>query len=113
MLLMNVTGVKHEGFREEKEWRVIHCPQLYPNQLITASTEIIGGIPQRVYKLPLDFSVNPVLGDLDFVKLFDRLIIGPSPYPLAMADAFIEELSKIGVPDAAKRIFISNIPIRS
>lgn len=113
MLLVNVTGVKHEGFREEKEWRIVHCPELYPTKLITACTEIIGGVPQPVYKLPLDKAIDPVLEDLDFAKTFDRLIIGPSPYPVAMADAFIEALSKIGVADAATRIFVSGIPIRS
>jgi hypothetical protein len=113
MLLLGVTCAKHEGFREEKEWRVVHCPQLYPSSLITPSTEIVGGVPQSVYKLPLDKVVDPILDDLDFAKLFDRLIIGPSPYPMAMFDAYMEALSNAGVTEAGKKIFISGIPIRS
>jgi hypothetical protein len=113
MLLLGVTCAKHEGFREEREWRVVHCPHLYPTPLITPSTEIVGGVPQSVYKLPLDKTFNPILDDIDFAKLFDRLIIGPSPYPMAMFDAFIEALSNAGVTDASKKIFISGIPIRS
>ena len=113
MLLLGVTCVKHEGFREEKEWRVVHCPHLYPSPLIESANETIGGIPQIVYKLPLDKSANPVLADLDISNLFDRLIIGPSPFPVAMADAFADALTKAGVADAGKKIFISNIPIRS
>jgi hypothetical protein len=113
MLLLGVTCVKHEGFREEKEWRVVHCPQLYPAPLITSSTEIVEGIPQAVYKLPLDKTLDPILDDLDFAKLFDRLIIGPSPYPAAMFGAYLEALSKAGVAEAGKKIFISNIPIRT
>lgn len=113
MLLVNVAAVKHEGFREEREWRVIHSPDLYPNQHIKPSTEIIAGIPQIVYKLPLDKKIDPVIEDLDLANLFDRLIIGPSPYPHAMADAFIEALSNIGVTEAAKKIWVSGIPIRS
>jgi Protein of unknown function (DUF2971) len=113
MLLLGVTCVKHEGFREEKEWRVVHCPQLYPTPLIKPSTEIVSGIPQSVYKLPLDKTFDPILDDLDFAKLFDRLIIGPSPYPTAMFDAYLEALSNAGVAEAGKKIFISNIPIRT
>jgi hypothetical protein len=113
MLLLGVTCAKHEGFREEKEWRVVHCPQLYRTPLITSSTEIVGGVPQSVYKLPLDKAFNPILDDLDFAKLFDRLIIGPSPYPTAMFDAYVEALSNVGVAEAGKKVFISGIPIRS
>lgn len=113
MLLMGVTCMKHEGFREEKEWRVVHCPRLTPSPFIESATEIVGGIPQLVYKLPLDKSVNPILADLDLSNLFERLIIGPSPYPVAMFDAFMEALTKAGVVDAGMKIFVSNIPIRS
>ena len=113
MLLIGVTCVKHEGFREEKEWRAVHCPQLFQTQLIKSSTEIVGGIPQVVFGLPLDSSVDPVLNDLNFAKLFDRLIIGPSPYPAAMFEAYVEALSKAGVAEAGKKIFVSGIPIRS
>jgi hypothetical protein len=113
MLLLGVTCVKHEGFHEEREWRVVHCPQLYPTPLIKSATEIVGGVPQVVFKLPLDKAVDPILADLDISSLFDRLIIGPSPYPAAMFDAFIGALSDAGVPEAGKKIFISNIPIRT
>jgi hypothetical protein len=44
--------------------------------------------------------------------MFDRLIIGPSPFPLPIADAFIEALSKAGVSDAGNRVFASGISIR-
>lgn len=113
MLLLGVTCVKHEGFHEEREWRVVHCPQLYPTPLIKSATETVGGVPQIVFKLPLDKSVDPILDDLDFSKLFDRLIIGPSPYPMAMLGAFNSALSDAGVTEAGKKIFISNIPIRT
>lgn len=113
MLLLGVTCLKHEGFREEREWRVVHCPQLYASPLITASTEIVGGVPQLIYSLPLNKLIDPILEDLDFARLFERLIIGPSQYPMAMFDAYVEALSKAGVTDAEKKIFVSNIPIRT
>ncbi len=113
MLLVGVTCVKHEGFREEKEWRVVHCPHLCPSPFMESANETVGGIPQIIFKLPLDGSVNPILADMDLSKRFDRLIIGPSPYPVAMFDAFMDALTNAGVADAGKKIFISNIPIRS
>jgi len=74
--------------------------------------EVIGGIPQPVYKIPLDAAISPALADLDFARLFDRVIIGPSPYPWPMYEAFVAALSDKGISDAADRVFTSLIPIR-
>jgi len=112
MLLMGVVCLKHEGFQEEREWRAVYCPELQPSPLMEFSTEIVGGIPQRVYKVPLEPKV-PVLADLDFARIFDRLIIGPSPYPWVMYDAFAEALKETGVPEAKDRVVTSGIPIRA
>src|SRR5262249_26257604 len=71
-----VTCLKHEGFREEREWRVIHLPHMRPSPLMESSPETVGGIPQTVYKIPLDEKKSDELADLSFVRLFDRMIIG-------------------------------------
>lgn len=114
MLLVGVTCLKHEGFQEEREWRVVHCPDFdVKSKLITSSVEPINGIPQLIYKLPLDKSIDPILEDIDFSKIFDRLIIGPSQFSIAMSAAFVNALSEIGVPEASKKVFASHIPIRS
>lgn len=107
MLLSFVVSTKHDGFAEEREWRAIYRPQQNPSHHMNYEVEVINGIPQMVYKLPLDKD------DLDFVNLFDRLIIGPTQYPSALGDAFNSELQKIGVADSEKRINISGIPIRT
>lgn len=112
MLLTGVTCLKHEGFHEEREWRVIYAPRRMHSPFMEHSIEIIGGIPQPIYKIPLDGKVSSALADLDISRLFDRLIIGPSPYPEVIYQAFVEELTKAAVPEAAKRVYISGIPIR-
>jgi hypothetical protein len=112
MLLAGVVCLKHEGFREEREWRAIYAPKVWPSTLMESSTEIIGGIPQIVHKIPLDASVSDYLADLDFSTIFDRLIVGPTPYPWPMYEAFVDALAKAGVRDAEKRLFPSGIPIR-
>jgi hypothetical protein len=113
MFLAGVACLKHEGFREEREWRAIYSPNRRGSPLIESSTEIIRGVPQVVYKLPLDKSKSSDLADLDFSTLFDRLIIGPSPYGWALAKAFTTALTQAGVTDANTRVRNSFIPIRA
>jgi Protein of unknown function (DUF2971) len=113
MLVAGVTCLKHEGFHEEREWRVIYSPKRSPSALITSSTETIGGVPQLVYKLPLDMGVSDAIADLDFSRMFDRLILGPSPYPWVMYEAYVDALRGAGVDDAAERVFTCGIPIRA
>jgi hypothetical protein len=113
MLIAGVVCLKHRGFHEECEWRVIYAPNRLPSPLIESSTEVIAGIPQLIYKLPLDGSVADTLAELDLSRIFDRLIIGPSPYSWPMCQAFVGALQKCGVPDAAQRVWVSDIPIRA
>ena len=112
MLVTSVVCLKHEGFREEREWRVIYSPNLRPSPLISSSIEVVGGVPQRVYKIPLAGG-SPDLANVAIPSLVDRVIIGPSPYPWPMYEAFVTALSAAGVTDANSRVFVSNIPIRS
>jgi hypothetical protein len=83
------------------------------SQLIDSSIETIGGVPQAVYRLPLDAKLAAALADLDLYRMLDRVIIGPSFYPWVMYDAFVKALSKGGLTDAHNRVVSSDIPIRS
>jgi hypothetical protein len=78
-----------------------------------SSTEVVNGIPQVVYKVPLDEKVAPELASLDLARAFDRLIIGPTQFAPAMYEAFVVGLKNIGVTDAERRVVASNIPIRT
>jgi hypothetical protein len=66
-----------------------------------------------VYKIPLDATVSESLADLEFSKIFDRLIVGPTIYPWPMYEAFTEALTKAGVADAGERVITSRIPLRT
>ena len=57
--------------------------------------------------------MHPDLATLDFAQIFDRLIIGPTQYPASVREAFVDELERLGVKDAAERVWSSNIPIRT
>ena len=113
MLIVGVVCLKHEGFHEEREWRVIYAPKRLPSDLMEYSSEVIGGIPQPVCNIPLESTRSPLLGDLDLFRLFDRLIIGPTQYPWAMYESFVAALTEAGIADAGSRVFISGIPIRT
>jgi hypothetical protein len=115
LLIMFMTGVvclKHEGFNEEREWRAIYLPRLMPSPLISNSLEVIEGVPQMIYKIPLE-GRTPDLAEIDLPYMLDRVIIGPSPYPWPMYEAFTAALTAVGITDAGARVFVSGIPIRN
>ena len=112
MLIAGVTCLKHEGFQEEREWRAIYSPNRLESSLMKSCRKFVNGIPQIIYELPLDVTVSPALNDLDFSRVFDRLIIGPSPYPWVLYKAFAGALKDAGVDQASERVHVSGIPIR-
>jgi hypothetical protein len=112
MLVAAVTCLKHDGFKEEAEWRAVYSPNRQKSPLISSSMETVAGVPQLVYSLPLDGSVSGELAGLDFGAIFDRLIIGPSQYPIPMWTVFVEALRAVGISEPEKRVCLSLIPIR-
>jgi len=76
MLESAAVCLKHEGFHEEREWRVIYSPVRHSGEHIKSSIEVIAGLPQRVYKLPLRSNAEAGLTGLDPDELIDRVIIG-------------------------------------
>ena len=112
MFASGIVCLKHEGFHEEREWRAIYTPKRWSSPMMESSTEVVAGVPQIIYRVPLDGSASPLIADLDFPQVFDRLIVGPTPYPWPIYGAFVEALKATGVPNADERVFVSNIPIR-
>lgn len=114
MLLAAATSLKHEGFSEEREWRAIYCPNVLPtSDLMKSTIEVIHGVPQRVYKLPLGFIPDESLADLEIARIFDRLIIGPTQYQNAIRDTFLDALREAGVKDPEHHVVASGIPLRT
>jgi hypothetical protein len=113
MLTSAAICLKHEGFHEEREWRVIHSPKRQPSRFIESSLEVVAGVPQRVYRIPLRSDPAFGLTGLDPSELIDRIIIGPTQFQWAMYDAFVTALEAVGVEDASARVFVSQIPVRT
>jgi len=105
-------STKHPGFAEEREWRMAFTPTLQPAGDLARSVEICRGEPQLVYKLPLARRPGPPGASTALPDILDALIIGPCESPRAVRDAFVELLDGAGVPDAAARVQVSDIPVR-
>lgn len=105
---------KHPAFAEEREWRVFHSPAFEgASDWIEPANEVVHGVPQPVMKLILkDDPARGVTGVAP-ATLVERLIIGPSEYPLQIFQALAAALDAAGVQDPGSKIFISNIPLRS
>lgn len=113
MLMMATVSLKHQGFHEEREWRVIYFPSQSPSELIRMEVEAIGGIPQQVCKLSLKNFPDKGITGIEIPEILDRVIIGPSAYPVPIAQAFVSALQQAGVSDAAQRVVNSEIPLRT
>lgn len=111
-LLFGSTCLKHPGFSEEHEWRVIHSPEIFPSKALVRSIQIVGGVPQTVYSIPLkDFTST---GGANFSpdNLITNVIVGPSNYPDAVREALICALEGAGVRNAERKVIVSDIPLR-
>lgn len=112
MFLFGILCTKHPGFHEEREWRAIASPQIYPTPHCTFAIEVIQGTPQRVLKLDLKNHAEQGLVGLAIPELIDRIIIGPCQFPAIIRQAFLELLQGAGVPYAGRKIIVSDIPLR-
>lgn len=112
MLQSAAVSLKHEGFAEELEWRIIYSPKQRASPFILRSIEVVGGIPQLIYKISLEENSEAGISEIAIPQLVDRVIIGPSAFPWPIYEAFVAALDAAGVSDAASRVVVSNIPLR-
>lgn len=104
--------LKHPGFSEEREWRIVHRPTYSPSTRLEPRMESVNGFPQRIYELPLKDVPEEGLVGLEPKDLVNRLIIGPTEHPVALYHAFVDLLSEAGVEEASSKVFVSDIPFR-
>lgn len=116
MIYVYILSVKHPGFAEEREWRIIlshihmGAEKFISPDLIERSVENINNIPEIIYKIKLN--------NYDFISpykssLLEKIIIGPSACADIVAESFEEILQLKGIPNAKDMIIVSNIPLRT
>jgi hypothetical protein len=112
MFRFAVLGTKHPGFHEELEWRIVHSPSYEPTDRLCKTIEIIRGVPQHVIKVPLKNYPSEGLVGAELPEILDRIIIGPTQHPTAIAEAFIDLLREAKVPEPERKVCVSDIPLR-
>ena len=112
MLRSAMMCTKHPGFREEREWRIIYSPRFDKSQRIIPDVVSINGVPQPVQKIPLKNVPEEGLYGVEIPELVERVIIGPTNFPLEIREATITLLKEKGVVDAKSKVVVSTIPLR-
>lgn len=112
MLTFTAVSIKHIGFEEEREWRVVYLPGLYQSKRLEEDHVVIGGVPQPIFKIPLVNYPEEDFTGAEPSELINRLIIGPTQFPLAVRSTFLALLYKLGVPDPPSKVVCSGIPLR-
>ncbi|MEM8750323.1 MAG: DUF2971 domain-containing protein [Pseudomonadota bacterium] len=113
MLFRFAIASKHPGFEEEKEWRLFYRPTERESPGMTEETVVLGGLPQKVFKLRLANEPNNGLHSADIPSLLDRIIIGPTEFPYVSYKAFVGVLDDLGVENADSKVVLSDIPLRT
>jgi hypothetical protein len=112
MLFRIAIATKHPGFEEEKEWRLFYRPTERKSPAMEEEIVVLSGTPQKIFKLRLADEPENGLFGADISSLVDRVIIGPCEFPFVSQAAFAAVLGDAGVEDAAKKVIVSDIPLR-
>ncbi len=110
-----IISIKHPGFAEEREWRIILSPfdkeyeQYIDKNIIQSDVKTDFGHPEKIYKIDLN-KFNFISNDSS--KLLKKIIIGPSENADIIKDAFIHLFNSKGISNAENLIQISDIPLR-
>ena len=109
MFKFAILCTKHPAFMEEKEWRVVYTPGLLSSSHLTRNVRTVRGVPQTIYDLPLKNIPQEGFGGLEIPELLHKIIIGPTQYSGATANALWFLLQDAGVADPGSRIVISGV----
>jgi hypothetical protein len=109
--LFGAVCLKHPGFAEEQEWRVIHMPNILQPSLLRRR-DLKGPPAQTIFEILLEDAPSQGLVGLTPDALIHRVIIGPSNHSGAIAQEMSDLLRAQGVRDADTRIVQSGIPLR-
>jgi hypothetical protein len=121
MLFITSISLKHPGFSEEREWRIVHVPRFFQptpvksNEppLMRPKVEVIDSLPQSVYKINLENNSEYNITGIDIKDIIKKIIIGPTENPLVVYEALMLELQDAGFKDMNRLITASQIPLRT
>lgn len=109
-LMASVLSIKHPGFAEEREWRLIHFGPV--DGALRSEIKVAGGIPQEVRILKLENRPDKGLFGATIPEVLERIIVGPTMFPQTIGSALVRKLQETGVDNAGHRVTVSGIPLR-
>lgn len=107
-----ILSSKHEGFEDERELRILCSPFGELSDWIKRDVEVVRGIPQLVYKIPLENKQGMNAPALSLNRMIHKIIVGPTLYPNEVRAAFVHLLRTEGIEEPENRVAVSNIPLR-
>jgi hypothetical protein len=107
-------STKHNGFREEQEWRVLYLSDRDNRGLLKSWLGY--SIGPRGVEPKLKFKLQPIpdlsAPDLSLEKLLVKILLGPNASSLLTKKSVERMLDKAGRPNLASRVQSSTIPLR-
>lgn len=111
-ILFGAVCLKHPGFSEEKEWRVIHMSLMKSPSLLRKREVNIRGRDETIFEIPLKDAPEQGLVGIEIKDLMHQIIIGPSNRTETIRSGLVEVLNKKGIANPSSRILASEIPLR-
>ncbi len=111
-VLFGAVCLKHPGFEEEREWRVIHMPAIERPSLLRKRAANVRGHDETIFEIPLKDVPEQGLVGIEIKDLLNHIVIGPSNRTEDIRVGLVEALSRNGIENPAARIFASEIPLR-
>lgn len=107
-LIMFAISLKHPGFEEEAEWRIVHMREsIASNPFLEKSIETINGVPQVIIKIPFEKG-SPIA----IRNILKGILIGPTEFKHSISESLISCMSDVGIVDPHMLIKFSDIPLR-
>jgi len=104
--------VKHPGFKEEREWRIVYNPKLAASDHVKMEVQSINGVPQNIAKIPLKDIPEENFYGATIPQFIEQIIIGPNDHQIILGQAFSELLKNAGCENPDAKIKYSGIPLR-
>jgi hypothetical protein len=108
------TAIKHPSFLEEKEWRLLYLPYIYPSPGLDAKRVVrsVNGMPQTIYQIPIDGlpinqGITPTIS-----QLVSKIVVGPCFEASVAIQAIQAALASKGHHQLAGNVTFCGIPYR-
>ena len=113
-LKMFALFAKHNGFAEEKEWRLVYVNDRDHLQLLAPMYGYnIGnqGVEPKL-KLKMEGIKGITPENFSIENIIDRILVGPSISSPLVRDSITRMISTIGMPGLGSKVYSSTIPFR-